>query len=102
MKLAMYRAIKCGTEYNARKPPTIVAFVIIIRVAHRHFSCRRAKATNVSESLTPRSLSGGPIRRRSVLPIGVHCNSSHAGPCLSARQYTSRRALHSDISWRTR
>lgn len=50
MKLAIYRAIKCGTEYNARKPPTIVAFVIIIGAEHRVFSCRHPNATNFSES----------------------------------------------------
>ena len=50
MKLAIYRAIKCGTEYNARKPATIVAFVIIIDVGQRIFSCRTPNATNFSES----------------------------------------------------
>ena len=48
MKLAICRAIKCGTEYNARKPPTIVAFVIMIKAKHRFLSCQR-----LSPAVTP-------------------------------------------------
>lgn len=55
MKLAIYRAMKCGTEYNARKPPTIVAFVIMIKAGHRFPPCHQlslhAFTTRFSEAL---------------------------------------------------
>lgn len=40
MKLAIYRAIKCGTEYNARNLSTIAGFVIMIKTRHRLCACR--------------------------------------------------------------
>ena len=69
MKLAIYRAIKCGTEYNARKPPTIVAFAIIVKARHRFFRSRSPIATRSSKAAPGVGVDGTPF-------VAVRCGSS--------------------------